>query len=289
MVEYKCDKCNKIFARKYDFNKHQKRKFPCKSKEPTSIQNIPENTHDIPEIYPKISEKLENNIKCVYCNKIFVYKSGLYRHIKLRCKVKKEHDEEKQKIFDRLVKEVDEIKNDNKELKDEINKIKSKTKKKITIKNSNINSNNKIQIIAFGKEDFTKLDNNEFIKILMKGYYSTVELANKMHFNPLLPEYHNIYIPNITSKYTMISNGSEWILTPSIETIDNLYDNNKCIIEDKMKELVDLIPYVFIAGLERWLRTQDNDKRILRVKDELKLLLYNKREIPMNTSNKIEN
>ena len=33
-------------------------------------------------------------------------------------------------------------------------------------------------------------------KILEKGYYSPIELTEKMHFNPELPEYHNIYIPN---------------------------------------------------------------------------------------------
>ena len=273
MVEHKCNKCNKTFSRKYDFNKHINRKFPCKSKD-----DLPSNLPPKPSNSPPKTSNLPQNIisNCNYCNKKFKRQDNLYRHIKLRCKVKKESDDEKQKIFDELVRKME-------EMQDKIIKIESKTNKKISIKNNNINSNNKIQIIAFGKEDFTKLDNNEFIKILMKGYYSTVELANRMHFNPLLPEYHNIYIPNITSKYTMINNGSEWILTPSIETIDNLYDNNKCIIEDKMKELVDLIPYVFIAGLERWLRTADNDKRILRVKDELKLLLYNKREIPMKT------
>ena len=113
MVEYKCDKCNKIFNKKSNFTKHINRKNKCKSKEIVNIQNIPENTQNIPEIYPKLSDNKETKMKCSYCDKIFVYKSGLYRHTKLRCKVKKE------KNYDKLVREIA-------ELKEEINKIKSK-------------------------------------------------------------------------------------------------------------------------------------------------------------------
>jgi hypothetical protein len=41
-------------------------------------------------------------------------------------------------------------------------------------------------------------------------------------------------------------------------------------------------------ALERWLVTDDNDKKITRVKDEIKLLLYNKRNIAIETQNIIE-
>ena len=54
MVEYKCSRCSKIFTKKYNFEKHQNRKYPCK----------------------------KVNFKCTFCNKIYSTKSNLNKHMK---------------------------------------------------------------------------------------------------------------------------------------------------------------------------------------------------------------
>ena len=304
MVEYKCDKCNKMFNKCSNYKKHINRKFPCKSNEDQIMQKqckTIQNTKFCMQKQCKTILNINNSILCTYCNKIFKHKNNLYKHLKERCKVKKTNEEDKQQIFDKLLKKMEQIEEENKIIMNENKELKQKIanigcNKKNIIKNNNnsnnnININNKIQIIAYGnnKEDINKLDQDTILNILSKGFFSTVELTNQLHFNPNLPEYHNIYIPNITSIYTMVKDNDDWKLIFTKEAIDELYDDKKYIIENNLKNSFNLIPQSFQNALERWINTPEEDKKILNVKNRLKLLLYNNRNIPINTAKNIVN
>ena len=41
MVEYKCNKCNKIFKQKIHYTNHLNRKFPCKIETPKNTKKTP--------------------------------------------------------------------------------------------------------------------------------------------------------------------------------------------------------------------------------------------------------
>jgi hypothetical protein len=290
MVEYKCIRCNKIYINKYDYNKHLNRKIPCKSKEQAKIiiQSKTINSQS----------KTIKNLRCNYCEKNFTHSNNLNRHIKTACKVIKENNNNKKIIFDTLINEMNELKEKltqqeqkNNKLEQEIQSLKKMSKNKI-INNSNnkiINTNshnnitNNIQLIAFGKETMDKIDKKGILKALKKGYFSTVELTDQIHFNPKIPEHHNIYIPNLKDKYTMIYDGNKWNLKLTETVIDDLYDNKKVIIENNINEFQNSLNDSQQLALERWINTPDENKKITNVKEEFKLLLYNKKNIPLAT------
>jgi uncharacterized C2H2 Zn-finger protein len=304
MIEYKCIRCNKIFKKKPDYTRHTNRKILCKS---TNSNLIPKQSKTLLNHSQILSNNLQilpkNDLKCNYCDKSFNQSYNINRHIKNYCKMKKENDNEKLTIFNNLLEEMNQLKQKldkqeqklteqeqkNNKLQEELTSFKKMSKNNIV--NSNNNSNNKItnnttnniQLIAFGKETMDKIDKKDILKALKKGYYSTVELTDQMHFNPKIPEHHNIYIPNLKDKYTMIYDGSKWNLKLTEIVIDDLYDNKKIIIESSMKEFAESLNDSQQYSLEKWIETPDEDNKITNVKEQFKLLLHNKKNIPLTT------
>jgi len=134
-------------------------------------------------------------------------------------------------------------------------------------------------LIGYGKEDFAKIDRQDILKSLKKGFYSTLQLTEAVHFNPKYPEYHNVYISNIRDKYAMMYDGKDWTLTRKTELIDRLYEDKKNYIENNMEDFIDSLSTSQKNALERWLNVDDTHDRIKEIKDMIKLLLYNKRDL----------
>ena len=237
--------------------------------------------------------KIMSRIKCKLCDKIFTTNTSMYRHMRNICKIKKKEDTDKQKIYEKLLelqKQVDELRNKsdrleerNKELENNNIKLRNTRKKVInngTINNGTINNGtiNNIVLIGCGKEDMAKIDKEDILKSLKKGFYSTLHLTEAVHFNPKYPEYHNVYISNIRDRYAMMYDGADWILTRKSELIDRLYEDKKNYIENNMEEFIKSLTNNQTKALERWLNTYDNHERIKEIKDMIKLLLYNKRD-----------
>ena len=248
-IQYKCNKCNKTFNHKNDYNKHLKRKKPCNSKiingkvdESTDIfeKKIPQNDFErgkningylecrgcgksysrrdnfnrhimqfckaqkVEEVlediqtktqdkqssdnlpsskystkhdstnskyesvkipvdspqHPANSIKIKKEYKCNYCNFIFTRSDSLNIHLNSRCKVKKEKDDQKDEIFQKLLKELD-------QQKEKINKL-----EKIILENNiqTINNNNNTTNNINNTQNITQLNN---IKLGFKNYYNS--------------------------------------------------------------------------------------------------------------------
>ena len=256
MVIYKCDRCGKSYYKKYDYNRHINRKNQCKisapictelhQKTPIEKELVDTNKHTViapNELLTKtiniIDDKklFEKEYKCNYCNKQFSRYYSLNRHISLRCKIKMDQDNQKEQIFQKLLNEM-------MELKQEISQLKKSNKNinKGTINNSVDNSNNinnnviNIQLVAYGKEDYDKLTEKEYKIIINKGFKSIQEAVKSLHFNKNRPENHNIYISNIRDNYVMIYDGNKWELRNRKETIEELFIAKKDILVDKFDE-----------------------------------------------------
>jgi len=77
----------------------------------------------------------------------------------------------------------------------------------------------------------------------------------------------------------MVFNGEQWNLQNREDVIDDLYCNNKDYIEQNVDDFVQNLTSFKDAALRRWLETNDDNPKILRLKERIKLLLYNNRQI----------
>jgi len=268
MSSYKCETCEKQFNRKSNYEYHIKNKS-CKNR-----------------LYI-----------CLYCDKEFTTKTNMYRHIRLNCKIKKSKDDEKDTIYNELIKlngMTKLIMEENVKLKKEMNGIKQNmVKYNVNINNGTTNINNgtvnQITLVGYGNEDISKIEKKDILKVLQNGFYTPIKLTETLHFNPKYPEYHNIYISNIKDKYAMLFDGVNWTLTMKEDLINRIYEDKKNYIEENLDEFIDSLPLSRRKALERWLETDDENSKITEIKDQIKLLLYNKRNIPLETQSMIEN
>jgi hypothetical protein len=238
----------------------------------------------------------EKKLICDYCNNIFSTNSNLHRH-KRSCKIKKQKDSEKEDIFKKLFgqlneqnehlkkleKKVDNLTIENKELKSiSIDKNINNNNCNNTTNNTQNNINNTINIVPFGEEDLSSISDKVYKIILKKGYQSVEHLIKYTHFNKNKPEFHNVYFSNMKDIYGLINNGKKWMLSGKEEIIDTLYDDKKLFLVEKYDEMKGDMEEKFRTKFERF----KNDKRKVvekNAKNDVKLTLYNNRDIPMNT------
>lgn len=138
MSKYICNKCHKGFEKKYSYLKHVNRKIKC-------------------------SDRQYSNV-CLYCQKNFTTKSNVSRHIKNNCYIFRKSLEEKQCIYEELVK----LKEENYELKNQL--IYKKTGNVITNNITNNGIINNITIVAFGKEKIYNIKRKKNIKCCIKRF-----------------------------------------------------------------------------------------------------------------------
>jgi len=90
---YKCNICKKEFKHKYLLEKHNNRKYPCRSVNTIEINDklskLEEDVCNLKEKYDSIQTQLSyhstdkiNELECKFCHKSFSFKNNLYRHLR---------------------------------------------------------------------------------------------------------------------------------------------------------------------------------------------------------------
>ena len=244
----------------------------------------------------EISKKFE----CSFCNKKYVHNQSLYNHLKT-CKEKKKEDEVKDsmtELVQLLNKQIQEqgnmliniqkelTKKDN-ELNKRDNKINKQEKqideliKKAGIKIDTMNVVANINLLGYKETDRSHLTDNDILKCLKHSNFCIPHLIEKVHFDINKPENHNIYISNLKNKYVMIYDGNKWECKDRDEQIMNLIDDNESIIEYKLEEWIEngnKYPKM-MKQFNRYVEKKDNNIVINKIKDDIKLLLYNNRTV----------
>ena len=232
MVCHICEKCGKEFNKKSSYINHSiNRKKTCIVQN-IKVPNSPQKTTKSPDSIKICPQDTPNNKNiCYYCNKEFTRKDHMNRHIRDRCKIKKEQDLEKEGIFKKLLNEYEKIKNELQEKEKIIIDLKKNYENLEKSMNNNIINNishtnniqiNNINLVSHGKEDLSKIDYKVYLDAMKKtGPLLFEKLLEGIHFNPNYPENHNIYLSDFNREKCMIFNNEKWIL----ENYDNIYPN----------------------------------------------------------------
>ena len=306
MVNYKCPRCGYEINIKTKYMNHLRRKKLCnpiisnnkldneylkygiedKIKSDILTPKKPKMTHHL----PKMTQNDPKN-QCKYCNKFYSKKCHLTRHLKT-CKEKLKDDEDKENLLnlvEMLNSQLDEQRKQlNKQLEEQREQIKEQNEQiKELIKKAGVNIGtqnniqNNIQILAYGNSDISHLTDKDYVKCLKHSNFCIPHLIKEIHFNPKKPENHNIYISNLKNNYVMIYNGHKWMLNDREESIQNLIDDKESIIEQKLEEWIEngnKYPDI-MKKFNKYLEKKENDKVINKVKSEIKLMLFNNRDI----------
>ena len=176
----------------------------------------------------------------------------------------------------------------------EIANLKAENAKCHAIMNAhNINNGNQqiinINVVPYGQEDLTKISDAEYQKILRRGLNSVPAFMESLHFNKNLPENHNVYISNMRDDYVLMYDGVKWRLKNRDETLQQLYEDKTDILETKFEELIKRLDEQTIRMFQRFIKVKDDDDAVVRrIKKDLKIMLYENREmIKITNSRKI--
>jgi hypothetical protein len=113
-------------------------------------------------------------------------------------------------------------------------------------------------------------------------------LTDRIHFNSQLPEFQNVYIPDIKNKHAMVFD-KVWTLKNADEVISNIYDTKSDYIKDNEDIFFNHLTVGEKLVYQRWVmadRNRDTEEYktyIDTMHDKIKLLLYNKRNMVIAT------
>jgi len=291
MPIYHCDLCNFSTPLKSNYTSH------LSTKKHISISNLktiniqkqpkvnPESTQSQQLVIPKStqsSEKVAHEFTCKYCEQKFKFKQSMYRHIKYTCTQNK--DEDLKELVRLMNIQIEQQKQELQTQKQEfIKKIETQSKQieklmgKLEVNGSfNNNTINNIQLLAYRETDVSHLTDQDYRSCLKKVNHCVKHMIERVHFNPTKPENMNIYISNIKDKYIMVYDGMNWNLANKKDELDRLYEEKEMMLEEWLdsnpeKELKD--------KFLKYLNNKESDECLNRIKDEIKLMLYNNQKM----------
>ena len=235
-----------------------------------SKSNKNEHLDNIPTT--KVAEKEEIDFACKYCDKRFSFRQSMNRHIKYTCT--KNKDEDLKELVRLMNIQMEQQKQEfNKKIETQAKQI-EKLMGKLEVGNTfNTAIVNNIQLLGYRQTDVSHLTDQDYRSCIKRVNHCVKSMIEKVHFNPLKPENMNIYISNIKEKYIMVYDGANWNLANKKDELDRLYEEKEMMLEEWLDSNPDEeLKQKFL----KYLDNKDNDECLNRIKEEIKLMLYNK-------------
>ena len=275
-----CLRCGKSFERKYNFDRHLKRKKKCKVKIlDISYEDMKSNYDELFEIAKTIDldkcfeKKLtlielnkinkKNIYKCKYCDKEFKHSNNLYRHQKHRCK----------KRFDVSITKTDSM---------PIGGATSPKSPTTTIhtQNNNYIQNNYTQNIIinnYGTEDTSYLTNKVLEKLIHLPFSSIQRTNNMIHFNKKHPENMNIKIKDADTPYVEIYKKDKWCIAEKKAIIKQLIEKAMTLVDEYYEETgKDKLPTSKNINYMRFQEAYNKDDKFQkRLEKEIEMMIVN--------------
>ena len=232
----------------------------------------------------------EPKFKCDFCEKEYKHVQSLNKHLK-KCK-EKQKDDTVRESMEELVKLLNEkdkqMQEKDKEHKKQIEELIKKAGIPTT---NNITNNiqNNFKLLNYKETDTSHLTENDYVRCLEHYNFCVPHLIRKIHFNPKKPENHNIYISNLKNSYVMIYMNNKWKVKNRDETISRIIDDKQIILEKKIQEWVESgIQYPKVmAKFSRYLEKREENDVINAIKEDIKLMLYNNRNMIIESKKKL--
>ena len=299
MTSYDCKCCNFSTKLKSNYTRHLKTNKHKKSSQSHHLVT-PKSPISHPKVTPKspqsFDQENDTGFRCKYCDQKFKFKQGMYRHIKYTCKKNKDEDfqelarllneKEKQlalkeqKMEKQLALKESKMEAEMKKMQKQIDKLTNK----LQIQNINQgivqHGNNviNIQLLNHQDTDYSHLTPKDYINCIQDCNKCVKTLIEKVHFNANKPENMNIYLSNIKGKYLMIYKDNTWQIQDKKTQVDDLYDNNEFVLEAWYDEYKEKYPSI-IKSFQRYLQNRDGDEALNNIKEEILVMLYNKRKM----------
>ncbi len=270
---YECPRCEHRFDTITNLRRHLSKKNTCNP----ILNDIKIEDIDL--------EKCKQDVclySCQECNKVFTMKSSLNRH-KIKCIKEDENSlEYLKKIVDKLNEQLQEK---DKTYKEQIQEKDKQINELIKKAGNTFNTINILYSATNPKLDH--LTDNDMYACVNSCMLSVPNLVKNIHFNPKVPENHNIYITNFKNNYIMVFNGKQWEIKDREEIIENMININEFRLEDWVsnEEVQKMYPKA-MKKFEQYMKKREEDGAIDKIKNEIKMLLYNKKDMIIETRNK---
>lgn len=253
MTEYSCSVCGYTSLIRQHLISHLKRKKSCGN-----------GTKEIIEIPVEI--------KCKFCDKPFASPISLRYHIKNSCKQKDAAKDERIK-----------------ELEEELKEAKKDTKSVTNNITNNTNNNTTNFIIVVNNYEDTSLENitdkiySKLIRSAEEPYHIIPRLIKEVHFNPEIPENHNIYISNRgkNNKHLQVFRNGHWEVENKSNEIDNLINDKETNLSDWVAQKGEKYPEA-LEKFNEYLDQKYDEDMAKQIKEEVELVLYNNRHMIKN-------
>jgi len=275
---YSCKFCNYITVRRFNYEKHMT--------STKHIMNITENKKQQKATFQQHSDNIsatfqqepENIVMiadpvffiCKYCDKQFSFRQSMNRHIKYTCTKNKDEDlKELVRLMNKRMEKQDEtIESQSKQIEKLMGKLEISGSFNTTISN-NVNN---ITLLSYRDTDLSHLTDQDYRYCIKRVNHCVKSMIEKVHFNPLKPENMNIYISNIKDKYIMVYDGQNWNVANKKDELDRLYEEKEIMLEEWLDSNPDEeLKQKFL----KYLDNKDNDECLNRIKEEIKMMIYN--------------